>query len=109
VKVVENRVHLDVHAGGGRGEPWEVRWPEVTEAVKRLMAAGASVIHEDVRDGVPAHVVMPDPEGNELDVPYRARRGSGGRVCGLANVRWWVQVIHWRPSMSSRAASRWPA
>jgi catechol 2,3-dioxygenase-like lactoylglutathione lyase family enzyme len=76
VKVVKNRVHLDVRAGGGRGEPWEVRWPQVTEAVKRLMPAGATVIHEDVWDGAPAHVVMADPEGNELDVPCRARHGT---------------------------------
>jgi hypothetical protein len=67
-KVVKNRVHLDVHAGGGRGEPWEVRWPRVTEAVKHLIAAGATAIHEDVWDGVPDHVVMADPEGNEFDV-----------------------------------------
>jgi hypothetical protein len=67
-KVVKNRVHLDVQAGGGRGEPWEVRWPRVTEAVQRLTAAGATVIREDVQDGIPDHVVMADPEGNEFDV-----------------------------------------
>jgi len=43
-KVVKNRVHLDVQAGGGRGEPWEIRWPRVTQAVERLTAAGATVI-----------------------------------------------------------------
>ncbi len=26
-KVVTNRLHLDVNAGGGCDEPWEVRWP----------------------------------------------------------------------------------
>lgn len=67
-KVVKNRVHLDVHAGGGRGEPWEDRWPRVTEAVKRLTAAGATVLGEDVQDGIPDHVIMGDPEGNEFDV-----------------------------------------
>jgi hypothetical protein len=35
-KVAKNRVHLDVQAAGGRGEPWEVRWPRVTEAVERV-------------------------------------------------------------------------
>jgi len=64
-KATKNRAHLDVQAGGGRSEPWEVRWPRVTEAVERLTAAGASVLHED---GVPDHVVMADPEGNEFCV-----------------------------------------
>jgi hypothetical protein len=67
-KVVKNRVHLDVQVGGGRSEPWEVRWPRVTQAVERLVAAGATVIREDVWDGVPDHMVMADPEGNEFDV-----------------------------------------
>jgi hypothetical protein len=39
----------------------------VTEAVKRLTAADATVIHEAVQDGIPHHVVMADPEGNEFD------------------------------------------
>jgi hypothetical protein len=45
----------------------------VTEAVKRLMAGGAVAIHQDVWDGVRAtwlYLIH-----NELDVPYRARRG----------------------------------
>jgi Glyoxalase-like domain len=40
----------------------------VIEAVNRPVAAGATVIHEDVWDGVPDHVVMADPEGNEFDL-----------------------------------------
>jgi len=36
-KVVKNRVHLDVEAGGGRSVPWQIRWPRVTEAVERLI------------------------------------------------------------------------
>ena len=60
-KTAKNRVHLDVQAGGGRGEPWEVRWPRVT-------AAGATFIREDVQDGTPDHIVMADPEGNEFCV-----------------------------------------
>jgi hypothetical protein len=67
-KVVKNRMHLDVQVGGGRSEPLEVRWPRVTEAVRRLTAAGATVIREDMQDGSPDHVVMADPEGNEFDV-----------------------------------------
>jgi hypothetical protein len=65
---VKNRIHLDVQAGGGRQEPWEVRWPRVSAAVTRLTDAGASVIRVDPPDGQPDHVVMADPEGNEFDV-----------------------------------------
>jgi hypothetical protein len=67
-KVAKNRLHLDIQAGGGRGEPWEVRWPRVSAAVERLTAAGATVLREDVHDGRPDHVVMADPEGNEFCV-----------------------------------------
>lgn len=67
-KVVKNRVHLDVQVGGGRGHPWTVRWPRVTEAVERLTTAGATVIGEVAQDGQPDHVVMADPEGNEFCV-----------------------------------------
>jgi len=67
-KVVKNRLHIDVQVGGGRSEPQEIRWPRVTEAVGRFVAAGATVIRHDVWNGVPDHVVMADPEGNEFDV-----------------------------------------
>lgn len=50
-KVVKNRIHLDVRAGGGRGEPWEARWPRLTDMVERLTAAGATVIREDALAG----------------------------------------------------------
>jgi hypothetical protein len=67
-KAAKNRVHLDIQAGGGRGEPWAVRWPRVTEAVERLSAAGATVIREVMQDGIPDHVTLADPEGNEFCV-----------------------------------------
>lgn len=38
---------------------------------QRLTAAGATVIREDVQDGIPDHVVMADPEGNKFDVLKR--------------------------------------
>jgi hypothetical protein len=37
-------------------------------AVQRLTGAGATVIREDVQDGVPDHLFMADPEGNEFCV-----------------------------------------
>ena len=67
-KRAKNRVHLDVQAGGGRGEPQEERWARVLDAVRGLTGAGASVIREDLQDGVPDHFVMADPEGNEFCV-----------------------------------------
>ena len=67
-KMAKNRVHLDVQAGGGRGEPQEIRWARVLEAVERLTDAGATAIREDLEDGVPDHFVMADPEGNEFCV-----------------------------------------
>jgi hypothetical protein len=65
-KVVKNRVHLDVHVGGGRATPLETRWPRVMAAVERLTAAGASVVRLDEVDGQPDHMEMADPEGNEF-------------------------------------------
>ena len=67
-KVAKSRVHFDVQADGGRGTPWEVRWPRVTQAVGRFTAARATVIRQDAQDGIPDHVVMADPEGNEFCV-----------------------------------------
>jgi len=67
-KTAKNRIHLDVQVGGGRGGPWEVRWTRVIEAVERLTAAGAVVIERSDNDGVPDHMVMADPEGNEFCV-----------------------------------------
>ena len=67
-KSAKNRVHLDVQAGGGRGEPQEVRWARVQAAVARLTGAGAAVVREDWQDGVPDHFVMTDPESNEFCV-----------------------------------------
>jgi len=67
-KVVKNRLHLDVQAGGGRETPWETRWPRVVAAVERLTAAGATVVREYDMDGRPDHVLMTDPEDNEFCV-----------------------------------------
>lgn len=65
-KVAKNRLHLDIQVGGGRIEPPEVRWSRVVAAVARLTAAGATVVQEHAIAGIPDHVVMADPEGNEF-------------------------------------------
>ena len=67
-KVVKNRLHLDVPVGGGREQPWDVRWPRVLAAATRLTAAGATVIRPVPADGTPDHLMMADPEGNEFCV-----------------------------------------
>jgi hypothetical protein len=68
-KVVKNRLHLDLQVGGGRAEPWDLRWSRVTEAVDELRRYGATVVREvPLDDGRPDHVVMADPEGNEFCV-----------------------------------------
>ncbi|HYJ61091.1 MAG TPA: VOC family protein [Actinomycetota bacterium] len=66
-KVVKNRVHVDVNAGGDLGTDADVRRRRVTADVARLEAAGASVLREMEEMG--EHwVVMQDPEGNEFCV-----------------------------------------
>jgi Glyoxalase-like domain len=66
-KTVKNRVHLDIQIGGGRQRPWDQRWPRVLEARDRLVAAGATILSEEMAaDGRPDHLVMADPEGNEF-------------------------------------------
>jgi len=67
-KVVKNRLHIDVKAGGGRQTPWDVRWPKVLDMVERLKAAGATEVRVHDVDGRSDHVEMTDPEGNEFCV-----------------------------------------
>jgi hypothetical protein len=67
-KVVKNRLHIDVKAGGGRETPWDVRWPKVLDMVERLKAAGATAVRVHDIDGRGDHVEMTDPEGNEFCV-----------------------------------------
>jgi len=67
-KVAKNRVHLDVQAGGGRHRPWAERWERITAKVNELVAAGGTVLGRVGPDDRPDHVVMADPEGNELCV-----------------------------------------
>ncbi|MCP2031378.1 hypothetical protein L1277_001469 [Okibacterium sp. HSC-33S16] len=68
-KIVKNRMHIDVQAGGGRAEPLAVRWPRVRAAVAELVDAGAVLVRQyDDPEGRPDHVVMTDPEGNEFCV-----------------------------------------
>ncbi|MET7396667.1 VOC family protein [Dactylosporangium sp. NPDC005572] len=67
-KTVKNRVHIDVQAGGGRDQPPAERWARVRAKADALVAAGATVVAEHSLDGLPDHVVLQDPEGNEFCV-----------------------------------------
>ena len=61
-KVAKNRLHMDVRVAGV-GPPDE-RWDRVTSKATELMAAGATIVEEYTGH----HIVMADPEGNELCV-----------------------------------------
>jgi hypothetical protein len=67
-KTVKNRLHLDLQVSGGRARPAHERRAAIAATVARLVAAGGSVLREDTVGGRLDHVVMADPEGNELCV-----------------------------------------
>jgi Glyoxalase-like domain len=64
-KTVKNRVHLDLHAGGGPAVPVEEQRANVRTEVARLQAHGATFVEEREELGV-VWAVMTDPEGNEF-------------------------------------------
>jgi hypothetical protein len=64
-KQVKNRVHLDLHVGGGLGAPMEERKARIAAEADRLIAAGASRQRE-FDQGREYWLVMQDPEGNEF-------------------------------------------
>jgi hypothetical protein len=68
-KVIKNRIHLDVHASGGRQVP-PSSWRERVDAeVLRLSELGATVVRVLQGEGLDHYgVAMADPEGNEYDV-----------------------------------------
>ena len=68
-KTVKNRLHLDIHASGGRSEPIDVRRERVEAEAARLVALGATRLRATVEDGLDHYAVaMLDPEGNEFDI-----------------------------------------
>jgi hypothetical protein len=64
-KTVKNRVHLDLHAGGGPSVPVDEQRASVRAAVARLQRLGATFVEEREEMGV-VWAVMTDPEGNEF-------------------------------------------
>jgi hypothetical protein len=68
-KTVKNRLHLDIHAGGGRGVPLAERRRRVDAEARRLAGLGATPVGILAQEGLDHYAVaMRDPEGNEFDI-----------------------------------------
>ena len=71
-KTVSNRLHLDIHASGGRDLPIETRKKRVDAEARRLCDLGATLLSdlsEEPGEGVDHYAVaLTDPEGNEFDI-----------------------------------------
>jgi hypothetical protein len=68
-KTIKNRLHLDIHASGGRAVPLETRKHRVDAEASRLAALGATIVRGLSQDGLDHYgVAMRDPEGNEFDI-----------------------------------------
>jgi Glyoxalase-like domain len=66
-KVVKNRVHLDIAAGGGRDVPLEIRRARVAAKAEELIVAGATRLRVLSTEAAGHYgEVMADPEGNEF-------------------------------------------
>ena len=74
VKVVKNRLHLDVHVSGGAGPtdrsvPLATRTQRVDAEARRLADLGATITGALSADGLDHYAAgMKDPEGNEFDI-----------------------------------------
>ena len=68
-KAVKNRLHLDIHASGGRTVPIETRRQRVDAEASRLAGLGATIARVLYTEGLDHYgVAMKDPEGNEFDI-----------------------------------------
>ena len=68
-KSIKNRIHIDVHASGGRGKPLETRRELVEAEATRLEALGATRLKANLEEGLDHYALaMADPEGNEFDI-----------------------------------------
>ena len=68
-KAIKNRLHLDIHASGGRTVPIETRRQQVDAEASRLASLGATIARVLHQEGLDHYgVAMTDPEGNEFDI-----------------------------------------
>ena len=71
-KTTSNRLHIDIHASGGRDLPIETRKKRVDAEALRLCDLGATLLsdlNEELEAGVDHYAVaLKDPEGNEFDI-----------------------------------------
>ena len=71
-KTTSNRLHIDIHASGGRDLPIEERKKRVDAEARRLCALGATLLSdlsEELEEGADHYAVaLKDPEGNEFDI-----------------------------------------
>jgi len=67
-KSAKNRMYIDIRVAGPG--PWDMaeRARLIRQKVPELVAAGATVIREELYDDVLGHIVMQDSEGNEFCV-----------------------------------------
>jgi hypothetical protein len=69
VKTIKNRLHIDIHASGGRALPIQTRRERVDAEASRLVGLGATLLRASDDDGLDHYAVaMKDPEGNEFDI-----------------------------------------
>jgi hypothetical protein len=68
-KVVKNRLHFDIRAGGEWTDPIEARRKRVDEEARRLAGLGATITGPLSDEELDHYAVgMKDPEGNEFDI-----------------------------------------
>jgi len=67
-KVATNRLHLDLWVSGGRHVEAGQRDRLIRAMVDRLLAVGGTVLEKVEWESLLDHVVLQDPEGNELCV-----------------------------------------
>ena len=71
-KTTSNRLHIDIHASGGRNLPIATRKQRVDAEALRLCGLGATLLSdlsEELVNGVDHYAVaLTDPEGNEFDI-----------------------------------------
>jgi hypothetical protein len=68
-KTIKNRIHIDIHASGGRALPRRTRRRQVDAEAGRLAALGATQVRALEEEGLDHYAVaMADPEGNEFDI-----------------------------------------